>query len=199
MKLLIFIGFFVMSFLLGSCKYKNQENKNEIENISEVKLDTSASKLVDLIEKDKKDSKNIEPNNFNKVEIPEEIDTIGDCEKCDGNLVLDIERNINKLNEEQVRLFLCTFSPLCEDKAEFREFSNEVLFKLCETNAKLFFKVLIKEQKDLHIEIILEELANPINDLIDIRKIKKNIHELNVSDESIKKKVEDALNKAPEY
>ena len=58
--------------------------------------------------------------------------------RCDGNLVLDIEEDIENLSDTMIYLFLYTFDSICLNNIEFREHSNEVLFKMLERYPELF-------------------------------------------------------------
>lgn len=184
--------------ILSSCTVQNsnkETNLNTKENI-----DTTSNELLELIA-DNNETNNVPDTivNTNENEKTEIIDTIGNCEKCNIRYVVNVDKNISNLQENEVRLFLCTFSPLCEDDAEFGEFSNKVLFKLLDTNTELFFKVLTNEIKNIHIELILYELENPINDLINIKVIKNKVNEIEIIDNRLKDKVLKALQNAPEY
>ena len=92
-----------------------------------------------------------------------------DCKKCDIEKLLDLSENINNLDFEIVKGFICTFDSTCINNIEFSEWSNELLFKLIEKDINLLNKVL----RDLgfnYVKLIGKELETPIIDF-DLNKL----------------------------
>ena len=86
-----------------------------------------------------------------------------DCKKCDIEKLLDLSENLENLNYETVKNFICTFDSTCINNIEFSEWSNELLFKLLEKDINLLNKVL----HDLgfnYVKLIGKELETPIID-----------------------------------
>lgn len=92
------------------------------------------------------------------------------CEKCNTIFVKDIDLNFDKLDTSMVLNFLCTIDSSCINKVEFCQYSNEILFKLLERKTELIIEILANY--DLDIKTIGNMLNHPINDIIDIDKIK---------------------------
>lgn len=100
-----------------------------------------------------------------------------DCEKCNTEKLLDFSENIENLNYEIVKSFICTFDSTCSTNIEFSEWSNELLFKLIEKDINLMNKVLY----DLgykYVKLICKELETPIIevDYLRIYDVLKNSH-----------------------
>jgi hypothetical protein len=167
----------------GSTKINKEEKQKEIE--------VYDSSLVALI--DQKEIEEIEDINAEDELLRKRIiaDTLGDCKKCDIIHVLDIKKNIDDLDYDQVYKFFCTIRYSCYDNAEFGEFSNEMLFLLFEKQTQLAFKVL-ESETDINLTLICEELSSPIHDGIEVNSI-KSIIEKNISNGEIKNKVLQSL------
>ena len=99
------------------------------------------------------------------------------CEKCNTEELLEFSENIENLNHEIVRKFICTFDSACISHIEFSEWSNELLFKLIERDINLLNQVL--HELDFHyVKLISKELETPVVD-VDFIKVYdqiKNAH-----------------------
>ena len=92
-----------------------------------------------------------------------------DCKKCDIEKLLDLSENLENLNYETVKNFICTFDSSCINNIEFSEWSNELLYKLVEKDINLLNDVL----HDLgfnYVKLICKELETPILD-VDLKRI----------------------------
>ncbi len=92
-----------------------------------------------------------------------------DCKKCDIDKLSYLSENMNNLNSEIVKGFVCTFDSVCNTNIEYSEWSNELLFNLVEKDINLLNDVL----HDLgfnYVNLICKELETPIVD-IDLKKI----------------------------
>ncbi len=86
-----------------------------------------------------------------------------DGKKCDIEKVKVIHDNIDNLTFQMVIDFLCTFDSSCDTNIEFSEWSNEMLYKLLDKEPELIIKGLDPGRLD-NIEILLDEIENPIHD-----------------------------------
>jgi len=91
------------------------------------------------------------------------------CDKCDLEKVRIVNQHLGSLTAQMISEFLCTFDNSCRNNVEYSEFSNETLFAVLEKAPNLFFQVVSRGQTDN--SIILQEIENPISDLIDLQKI----------------------------
>jgi hypothetical protein len=91
------------------------------------------------------------------------------CDKCDLDKVRIVNEHIDSLTAQMLSDFLCTFDNSCKNNVEYSEFSNRTLFAVLEKTPNLFFQVITSGQID--DKIILEEIKNPIDDLLDLQKI----------------------------
>jgi hypothetical protein len=90
--------------------------------------------------------------------------------------------NLNKLrdhfNENQMRLFLRTFSIDCIDNAEFEEFGNETLFYVLDINTELFIQVFENQYTNLGTAYILNELREPIHENVNVNNLIKKVNSI---------------------
>lgn len=100
------------------------------------------------------------------------------CYKCDIEKVKIVNENLDKLTMQMVSRFLCTFDSTCANNSEYSEWSNETLFKVLEKAPGIFFQVVVNGQVDN--KILLDQIENPINDVIDIQIIYDKIKETKV-------------------
>ena len=73
-----------------------------------------------------------------------------------------VHENVDNLTFRMVEDFLCTFDSACETNIEFSQWSNEMLYTLCDKEPDLVFKVLEQSQLS-NIEIQLDAMENPIH------------------------------------
>jgi len=106
------------------------------------------------------------------------------CDKCDIEKVKIVYENIDNLSLKMVRDFIFTFDVSCSTNIEYSEWSNEILYKLLELDPGKAFGVLERVKVD-NIEIILDEIENPIHE-VDYQKVYDSV--LNVLTKSDLKK-----------
>lgn len=119
-----------------------------------------------------------------------------DCKKCDIEKVKTVNENIDNLTFQMVEDFLCTFDNSCRTNIEYSEWSNEMLYKLLESDPNLVFKVLEQSQGG-NIETLLDEIENPIHDF-DYQKIHDKISDVRTKSnfkEKVLKSIELAADK----
>ena len=88
--------------------------------------------------------------------------------KCNIEIVLETNENIENISEDLMLRFLKIFGPECKNNVEFSEFSNETLFKVIQTEPELFCSVIENNKDQVDIGIIISELKSPLHDLIDL-------------------------------
>lgn len=86
---------------------------------------------------------------------------------CSSEILLNTEKNIDKLNLVLVADFLATFHESCNNNVEYSEWSNELLFQVINKKPGRFLELLMKNTS-LSRDFIINELAHPINDGINI-------------------------------
>jgi len=117
-------------------------------------------------------------------------DSLGSCKSCDIIEVVNTEKNIAIVKEDQIERFLCVIKTECQNNVEFTEYSNEVLFMLIDKRTDLFFKVFSKAAS-IEKKYILFQIRNPLLDYnMDelILKVEKNN-----GDSIVKKQIISAL------
>jgi hypothetical protein len=123
--------------------------------------------------------------------ICQETDTL----KCNIQVILSTHQEIEELTELQMTQFLKTFGEECKNNVEFSEFSNETLFNVVQSNPELFCISIEKNQNDIDIERVLDELKRPLHDLINL-KLTKEIVEKTKFDTKLKQRIIESLNYA---
>lgn len=102
---------------------------------------------------------------------------------CNLEIVHNTNIKIDSLDFEQVELFLNTFDSTCKNNAEFHEYSNEVLFKVLNTQTFLLVKVL-STCKSINLPLILSEIENPVIEF-DLNPIYMKLNEITGSSTTI--------------
>ena len=92
-----------------------------------------------------------------------------DCDKCDTDKLIELSENLDNLNYETVKNFICTFDLTCKNNIEFSEWSNELLFKLIEHDVNLLNRAL-NELGFEYVKLIGRELETPVSEF-DLKKI----------------------------
>jgi hypothetical protein len=115
--------------------------------------------------------------------------------KCDISIVSATQNNVDQLTEKDVIDFLSTFGDACKNNAEFGEYSNEVLFLILDKQTDLTIKTMTTEEQKLEIDVILDDISSPINDIINVKAILEKVERVKVNG-SIKKKVIERLKTA---
>ncbi len=102
-------------------------------------------------------------------------------EKCDRTILLRTSERIGKLKQDEIRDFLLTFGSACKYNVEYSEWSNELLFSLLDTQTELTLKTIEQEERKIEINEILNDLSEPINDLIDVKGIRLKVDSIKLN------------------
>ncbi len=94
--------------------------------------------------------------------------------KCDIDIITFTNERIDSLNEAIVLKFLSVFDATCKTNVEFSEYSNEVLFAVLEKRPDLVI-VVLEKYRYLSKDYILKELLQPVNDDINIEKVRDGV------------------------
>lgn len=116
-------------------------------------------------------------------------------QKCDGAIVEYTQARAGKLTKKEMKNFLLTFGKECDNNVEFSEFSNEVLFLVLNRQTKLTLKTIEKEEKQLELEAILDDLSSPISDIIPLKKILNKVKKVKM-ESRLKNLIVESLNTA---
>lgn len=135
-------------------------------------------------------SKSGKVNMVEEIKYADQTDSVKMMERCDIEIVLDVEKNIDNISDTLVYQFLHTFDESCKNNIEFSEYSNEVLFKLINKQPKKMVENISKE--GINIDIILEELANPISDVVILDDVINSIQSV-TTDKQLKDRLIKAL------
>lgn len=118
-----------------------------------------------------------------------------EIKKCDGSVVLSTNINVGRLTKKEVREFLLTFGKECQKNVEFSEFSNEVLFQILDKQTTLILETIEKEEKQIELDEILNDLSSPNSDMIVIKDLITKVERSKIN-ESLKKQIVDRLRTA---
>lgn len=115
--------------------------------------------------------------------------------KCDGSVILSTKNKVGQLTKKDVRDFLLTFGKECQNNVEFSEFSNEVLFLVLDKQTKLILQTIEKEEKQIELDEILNDLSSPISDMIVVKDLIPKVEKTKINDR-LKKLIIDRLRTA---
>jgi len=118
-----------------------------------------------------------------------------EVKKCDGSVILSTKNNIGQLTKNDVRDFLLTFGKECQNNVEFSEFSNEVLFLVLDKQTKLTLETIEKEEKQIELDAILDDLSSPISDMTVVKNLIPKVEKAKINDR-LKKLIVDRLKTA---
>ena len=107
--------------------------------------------------------------------------------KCNVSIVNEMENNIGTASENLMTKFLETFGKECNNNVEFGEYSNETLFKVIQNQPNLFFKILEKNRDKIELDQIIDEIENPISDMINLKLVQQKITEIKTNDSTKKR------------
>jgi len=120
-----------------------------------------------------------------------------DSLKCNIEVVLKMDDNIDTPSEELVVKFLKTFGQECKNNSEFSEFGNETLFKVIQKQPNLFCETLEKYENQIDLNSILLEIESPVVDSINLGLTKEQISHTQINQE-LKKRLLIAIDRAIE-
>lgn len=115
--------------------------------------------------------------------------------KCDGTVLVGVEKKAGRLTEHEIEDFLLTFGKECRNNVEFGEWSNELLFLVLDKQPVLTLQTIEKQKGNLEVSEILSELSSPIHDGIDVRSLITKVESVKI-DERLKKQILDNLRTA---
>src|SRR3954468_20131299 len=92
-------------------------------------------------------------------------------EKCDSGILLNTSKKVGTLNQREIKDFLLTFGEACRNNAEYAEWSNELLFSILDKQTELTLITIQKEEAQLEINEILNDLTSPISDATNIKRL----------------------------
>ena len=110
------------------------------------------------------------------------------------------KNKVGQLTKEDIKDFLMTFGKECRNNAEFSEFSNEVLFLVLDKQIELTLRTIEKEENQIELDQILEDLSSPISDMIVVKTLIPRVEKVKINN-NLKKLIierlriaEDSLN-----
>ena len=160
------ITYIQIILLLSSCSPPQQ---NTASNEPEQDTDTAQEQIGEagwsVLKKEKGDQQGNSPT-----------DTL-----CSLGILTHTYENLDSLDLQRVATFLATFNDSCSINVEYSERSNELLFEMINRRADLFLEVM-KMDASLSRESIIEELANPIHDGIDLEATIESVENVDVPD-----------------
>jgi len=163
--------YFILLFIMVSCKETRQQNKDNLK----IKIETKKNTITD-----NKAQKTI--NSIKKDVIIKKIDTSNI--HCNIEAVKLLDENMNNPTEQEITFFLLTFNKLCKNNIEYSEYSNEILFRVINKYPVKVIKLINKNLK-IDKKLLLFELSEPINEEIDCKILKQKM--LNINDSFAKK------------
>jgi hypothetical protein len=106
-----------------------------------------------------------------------------EIKKCDGAVLSMIADKIGKAKQKEITNFLLTFGQECRNNVEYSEWSNELLFSLLDKQTDLTIKTIEKEEKKIEIQEILDDLSEPIHDMMNIKNIITRVEKVKINKE----------------
>ncbi|MCX2682140.1 hypothetical protein OOZ15_19495 [Galbibacter sp. EGI 63066] len=180
--------YLILLFLLSvlySCNQNAKEESNKVNKVSNMALDSLLTEKKILSKRKEVTSKEV----TNTIEKKDSI-------KCNIDVIVETYNNVSSLDNKMIELFLLTFDSECINNVEYMEFSNEVLFKVLHNEPGLVLK-LMSEDSSLERKAILNTLANPINDEININDLINRIENIKTRDYiEMRNQILDSLKKA---
>jgi hypothetical protein len=115
-----------------------------------------------------------------------------EIKKCDDTILSGVHKKIGKLNRNEIAKFLMSLGKECENNAEFSEWSNELLFAVLDKQTDLMLKTIEKEERNIELDVILEDLESPISDMIVVRSLIPKVEKAKIS-KRVKQQILDRL------
>ncbi|WP_299443393.1 hypothetical protein [uncultured Aquimarina sp.] len=130
-----------------------------------------------------------------KVENEKKVEEIlNGNKKCDIKKVVSLKNELPNASKKSIETFLSTVSVDCKNNVEFSQFSNEVLFEVLYSKPMDVISIMEKENI-IDKNEIYRMLENPINDVVNLKKMIDNINKLEVQNTN-KTIILEALQKA---
>ena len=114
--------------------------------------------------------------------------------QCDLEYVSTLAQTIDHLSQQQIQQFIEIRDVKCDQNIEFSEFYNEVLFSIAAAYPEIFCESLSKADKKKQI-LVIGDLATPVNDEINLAKLRDSFKSINC-DSEMKQKILEAIDKA---
>lgn len=166
-----------------------EENEKELKNVLSSDIATKKTGAA-------KDAIEVKSGSENKAgTISSTVINDTECSRCEIQIVLALDKQMDNVSYELLYKFLCTFDQSCSNNVEYSQFSNEVLYKAIEMHPGAIVEIL-SDHPELKREYIYKELSSPLLDY-DYNSIIKSLKRLDSGNEEVKnrviKSVEDAL------
>ena len=168
---------------LFNCNGKQKQIEKQNDGIAEFKTDSIEDGTILLKQESK--SEIVRPCNFRTLK---ETDSLLQQHK--------------KLDEQTYLKFIVNMRIDCSNNVEYRQWNNELIFKMLERNPKMFIAFLsrysTKTRSNEKTDFVLKELRNPIHDGIELNNISKRLKKTETEDSKLKELVSESINKAIE-
>lgn len=120
--------------------------------------------------------------NFLVVLVIAPLTVLGqNIEKCDGSVLLFTSQRVGVLKQKEIRNFLLTFDSECRNNVEYSQWSNELLFLLLDKQTDLTLKTIMKYERIIEMEEILDKLSNPITDLNNLPQLADKVMKASIT------------------
>lgn len=104
------------------------------------------------------------------------------CVGCEFKTIIRLSEN---LNEQSIQDFFCTLESNClRTNIEFSETANEQIFIILDKNPTLFIMVFNKVDTNKK-QLILDMIATPIHDIINVKSLEQKIFQLSANKKSV--------------
>jgi hypothetical protein len=85
------------------------------------------------------------------------------------------QSNLDSLDKKEIELFLQVVTPRLKNNIEHSQWSNELLFKVLQKYPREVLSILNTNAPKIDVNYILEELRDPIHDLIPLDEVLKEV------------------------
>lgn len=83
--------------------------------------------------------------------------------------------------QPEIASFLITFGAECRNNIEFSEWSNELLFAVLDRQTELALKTMEKEQNNIDLGSILNDLGEPMHDHIKLDNLITKVEKIRIN------------------
>lgn len=147
------------------CCSSNDKKKDALKENIQLEGSESLEELLVVDDSTIERGKNINVSSEKNQEytiVSQNVEIIS-CDKCNLINVATLDKNIYKLDYQQVADFLCTMDSKCSNNVEYAEYSNGVLFKLILNYPQVFVDILSK-YPELSNDYLFSQLSSPLLD-----------------------------------
>ncbi len=92
---------------------------------------------------------------------------------CDVNYLAKFDKDIYVVDSTRIHMFLGALKKTCINNVEFMEYYNELMYKTLLIHTDMFLKIMDTNSLSLEIDLILDELSNPIHEGIKLNEVLK--------------------------